>query len=466
MIETPPPAGEPAANTTATTARPRDFLRLLRPTPAATPLTDTAEIDRTYRHWRTRVLYASFLGYAVFYFCRVNISMAIPQMQADLGYSKAQIGLIVSGLQLAYGLGKFANGIMADRANPRVFMALGLMLSGIVNIVFGLSASLIVLTVLWMFNGWFQSMGFPAGARLLSHWYSPSEYGRIWGIYGCSHQVGAAVVLVVVGYVVHFGWEMAFIAPGIIAMVISMVLYERLRDIPSSLGLPPVELYRGDAVNRQTVADLETTHSVKETLLKHVLNNRFLWCVAFGNLFLYVARYGALTWAPTFIKEAKGYELSHAGWMMALFEVLGILGMLSAGWVSDRLFRTRRGPVMAVYMLGATASMLVFWLAPAGRPWLFVTALGTCGFFIYGPLMLVSVAAAGFAGKKAAATASGFTGLWGYAGAVVSGVGIGWVAQHHGWGAGFVVLAGAGVLSAICFALTWNVAARGIEVKA
>jgi sugar phosphate permease len=109
--------------------------------------------------------------------------------------------------------------------------------------------------------------------------------------------------------------------------------------------------------------------------------------------------------------------------------------------------------------------MLVFWLAPPGQPWLFVAALGVCGFFIYGPLMLVSVAAAGFAGKKAAATASGFTGLWGYAGAVMSGVGIGWVAQHHGWGAGFVALAGAGVLSAICFALTWNVAARGVAAK-
>src|SRR5688572_29596681 len=128
MITQPPPDA-PAAS------RDRDWLRFIRPTPAAPPLTDPEEIDRTYRHWRTRVLYASFLGYAVFYFCRVNISMAIPQMQADLGYTKAEIGLVVSGLQLAYGLGKFGNGILADRANPRVFMSLGLMLSGVVNIV-------------------------------------------------------------------------------------------------------------------------------------------------------------------------------------------------------------------------------------------------------------------------------------------------------------------------------------------
>jgi sugar phosphate permease len=114
-------------------------------------------------------------------------------------------------------------------------------------------------------------------------------------------------------------------------------------------------------------------------------------------------------------------------------------------------------------MLGATGALLVFWLAPANQAWLFVTALGACGFFIYGPLMLVSVAAAGFVGKKSAATAAGFTGLWGYVGAVASGVGIGWVAQHHGWTTGFATLSAAGVLSAVCFAFTWNVGARGVK---
>jgi sugar phosphate permease len=205
--------------------------------------------------------------------------------------------------------------------------------------------------------------------------------------------------------------------------------------------------------------------SVKETLRTRVFANRAIWAVGFGNMFLYVARYGALTWAPSFIKETKGYQLSTAGWMLALFEGLGILGMLSAGWLSDRVFATRRGPVMALYMAGATAALLVFWLAPADKPAWFVIALGASGFFIYGPLMLVSVAAAGFAGKQAAASGAGFTGLWGYVGAVASGAGIGWTAQHHGWSAGFAVLAVSGLLSAGCFALTWGTRATGTSPR-
>jgi len=439
-------------------------------TPAgATRVTDDLEVDRLYRYWRLRIVYSSFLAYAVFYLCRVNISMALPSMEQSLGYSKTQLGLVVSLLQIAYGVGKFGNGILADRTNPRFFMAFGLLLSGLTNIFFGLQTSLVVLAGLWLLNGWFQSMGFPPGARLLSHWFSPSEHGRIFSVYGCSHQVGAAIVLVVSGYIVQVTWpigqqwQYVFLLPGVFAVLFSVFLLNRLRDIPESMGLPPVEKYRRDVTEPEKLKAIERQSGVMETLRTNVLNNRNVWFVAFGNCFLYIARYGALTWAPTYISEAKNVSIAKAGLITAFFEVMGILGMLSAGWISDRFFRTRRGPIMAIYMLLLSGSLYAFWLAPPGRPFLYTILLGISGFLVYGPLMLVSVAAINFAGKKAAATASGFTGFWGYVGATLSGVGVGWAAQNYGWPFGFSLIIGSGVLSAFCFALTWNVLPRFYE---
>jgi glycerol-3-phosphate transporter len=441
----------------------RAIIDRFRALPAATePLTDENEINRNYRYWRIRILYSCFIGYAVFYFCRVNISMAIPRMQESLGCSKAELGLIVSALQIMYGIGKFGNGVLADRANPRYFMALGLLFSAWINFSFGLTASLFSMALLWGLNGWFQSMGFPAGARLLSHWFSPSEYGRIWGIYGCSHQVGTALILVASGYFVRFGWQYAFYLPALFGIGISFFLLNRLRDVPSTLGLPPVELYRGDVTDQRILKTLDKEVSVKESLFELILNNRFVWFIAFGNFFLYVARYGALIWAPAFIKETKGLALTQAGWMMALFEISGILGMLSAGWISDHLFAARRGPIMSVYMTLLSLGLITFWVLPSDYPLLCSLALSLCGFLVYGPLMLVSVAVAGFAGKKAAATASGFTGLWGYLGAVVSGAGAGWIIDRHGWDGGFAMFTLAALLSAFFFALTWNVLPRGL----
>lgn len=441
----------------------------LKASPPGIPLTDPEKINDLYPYWRTRILYTSFFAYAVFYLCRVNISMAIPAMEESLGYSKTELGIIVSLLQIAYGIGKFGNGILADRTNPRYFMAIGLLLSAACNILFGLQASLVFLAAIWMFNGWFQSMGFPPGARLLSHWFSPSEHGRIFSVYGCSHQVGAAIVLVAAGYIVEQewpvgeSWQYVFFIPGVFALVVGVLLIERLRDVPSSMGLPQVEKYRGDILDKEGLAAAEIQHSVMDTLRRCVLNNKYVWFVAFGNFFLYVARYGALTWAPTYISQAKGVSIIQAGLITAFFEIMGILGMLSAGWISDRLFAARRGPIMAIYMFLLSFSLYIFWLSPPGRPWLYTALLGISGFLVYGPLMLVSVAAINFAGKKAAATAAGFTGLWGYMGATASGVCIGWTAEHFGWSTGFSLILGAGILSAFFFALTWKVTPRFLK---
>jgi glycerol-3-phosphate transporter len=433
----------------------------LKPAPDAEPITDPQQIDQMYRYWRLRTLYACFIGYAVFYLCRRNIPLAVPMLREELDISRGVAGLIDTAMLITYGVGKFCNGILADRTNPRFLMALGLLLSAVANLLFGFTTAVFLLVFLFAMNGWFQSMGFPPGARLLSHWYSPSEYGRYWGIYGCSHQVGTAVIGIAGGYlVVAFGWQSVFYVPAIFALIITVFLLERLRDVPSSMGLPPVELWRKDVTDSRKLEALEQPMTVKETLLKHVLNNKFVWFVAFGNMFLYVGRYGINSWLPSMLYEYKQISIQKAGWLYALFELAGILGMLTAGWVSDKLFKARRGPVMATYMFILSFTMLGFWKLEHAVA--YTTALALCGFLVYGPLMLVSVAAAGFAGKKAAASASGFTGLWGYIGGAFAGTGIGTIVDYFGWGAGYSVLVGASIMSALCFSLTWNVIPRSL----
>ena len=143
-----------------------------------------------------------------------------------------------------------------------------------------------------------------------------------------------------------------------------------------------------------------------------------------------------------------------AGWMVGLFEFTGVFGGLSAGWISDVKFQGRRGHVMSAYMVGLAASVACVWFLPPGHVLLTAAALASCGFFVYGPLMLVSVAAAGFAGAELAGSASGVGGICGYAGATLAGVGIGAMADHFGWHAVFVLLIVASLIGGSCFALT------------
>ena len=390
-------------------------------------------------YWQKRVLWGATVAYTIYYFCRVNISIAIPLMQQALGASKTELGFVASALQIAYGTGKFVNGIVGDRSNPRYFMAAGLLLSGLANLAFSQTHALASLALIWALNGWFQSMGFPAGARLLSYYYEPKRHGRSWTIFGCSHQLGACTILVAGGYLGLLGWRNIFTVPGALAVLASAGVFAVLRDVP----------HRNPEL-------LETVPEPRRPALRAglglIVRNRYIWAVAIGNLFLYIVRYGLLTWSASFLIANRGMSTVSAGWMVGVFEIAGLGGGLSAGWISDVISKGRRGPVMTLYMLLLTAAIAGLWLAPAGNKLAIGFAMGACGFLVYGPLMLVSVAAAGHAGAELAGSASGLAGFFGYAGATLAGAGIGATAERAGWMAVFQLLVAASLLSAACFA--------------
>src|SRR5262249_22918029 len=144
-----------------------------------------------------------------------------------------------------YGVSKFASGVLSDRANPRYFMAIGLFLTGLLNIFFGFSSSLVVFAIFWGLNGWFQGFGWPPCARFLTHWYSQSERGSWWATWNVSHNVGSFIIPWIAGASLHyFGWRYAMYIPGVICLAGALFLINRLRDTPQSLGLPPVEKFR------------------------------------------------------------------------------------------------------------------------------------------------------------------------------------------------------------------------------
>ncbi len=417
---------------------------------AATPIQGQEEIHRQYRYWRIRILYSLFIGYAVFYFLRKNLSAATPDLLSDLNLTKTQVGLLWSALYLSYGIGKFINGILGDRANPRYFMAIGLLLSAIANILFGLSSAFTILLIFWGLNGWFQAMGWPPCARGLTQWFSQRERGTYWGIWNASHQIGGAVILVFAGWLTaHYGWRSSFFIPSLIAILIAMALINRLRDTPGSLGLPSVTVYKTDP---ETEAQTKSEQlSTRDLVWKVVLGNKWIWFLAIGNFFVYIVRYGTMDWAPTFLVETKGHSLVHAAIQVAGFELTGIVGSFAAGYLSDKLFKGRRGPVNLIYMILLAFGILVFWLNPPGNPWIDAIALGSMGFLVYGPQMLVGVSAADIVGRGAAATATGFTGLTGYLGSIVSGVGVGFMVDQFGWYGGFSFILLCALLGALCF---------------
>ncbi len=422
---------------------------------AASPASDTA---KKFQYWQTRTIIISMVGYALFYFVRKNLSIAIPAMQTDLGINKSELGIFLTLHGLVYGVSKFVNGFIGDRVNARYFMVSGLVLSALCNLVFGFSSAVLVFGVTWMINGWFQGMGYPPCARLLTHWVHPKELATKMSVWNISHSIGAGLVVIICGYVVALGWRWCFFVPSAIALAGAVILWIFMRDVPSSVGLPEI---CPEGITQEEAEHIDSTREFKQFLRKQVFGNPYIWILALANFFVYTIRYAILDWGPTLLHEWKGISIQHAGWMVALFEISGLAGMLLSGWVTDRFWGGRAARVSLICMILATFFVFLFWLIPTSSLWISLLIMVPIGFFIYGPQALVGIAAANLATKKAAATAVGFTGLFGYASTVVSGWGLGYLADHLGWSYTMGALVGIGITGSLVLLMAWPAKADG-----
>jgi sugar phosphate permease len=470
--------------------------------------TMSPEIANRFKYWQMRTILATMVGYALFYFVRKNFSLAMPGMEAELGITKTSLGLFLTLNGLIYGLSRFCHGFLADKYNARLLMVSGLLLCSLANLAFGFGSTVssflsgetsgakffsylvLFMGTMWMLNGWLQGMGFPPCARLLTHWIPPKELATKMSVWNTSHSIGAGVVVILCGYIIGnsiiraddhsilnpalhnvegifasfsqgmgFGagaWKWCFWVPSGIAFLGAIALWFALRNTPTSVGLPELP---GTERKSATKGDGD-----KAFIRRAVFGNPLIWILSVANFFVYIVRFAVLDWGPTLLSQSKGVSLSHAGWLVALFELSGIIGMLFAGWATDRFLAGRAHRSCVFCMLGSALFITLFWMLPHAAPiWMLFSTLCAAGFCIYGPQALIGIAAANQATKKAAATANGFTGLFGYASTIVSGVGFGYVAQHYGWNSAYIAMIALSVIGMGVFLLMWGAKAHGYE---
>ncbi len=400
------------------------IFNVLRPDRAAEKITDAAAVTTAYRYWRTRVFYSIYMGYALYYFTRKAFTYSIVGLEQSLGYGKTELGVVASIFGLSYAFSKLINGFISDKANLRRLMSFGLIATGICNIFFGFSSSVTLFGLLMGLNAFFQGWGAPPCAKFLTYWYAKKERGRWWGLWNTSHNLGGALIPMVCAFALQYlGWRYAFHLPAVLAILVGFVLLNRLRDRPSTVGLPEIETFHYEEKRAQPEEEerKEKPLSWREILIEHVLKNKFIWLLGFAYFFVYLIREAVSTWVMPFMVEAKGFSVLQAGSAITFFETGGFVGALAAGWLSDMMFGGKRAPVNILFSLGIFASLFAMWALPSGNVWLLGVTMSFMGFFVFGPQLLIGLAAAELADKAAAGTATGFVGFFAYLGGFTAG---------------------------------------------
>jgi OPA family sugar phosphate sensor protein UhpC-like MFS transporter len=209
-------------------------------------------------------------------------------------------------------------------------------------------------------------------------------------------------------------------------------------------------------VEKGKVAEPEQELSVRDILFKYVLTNRAIWVLSAAYFFVYLVRQAVNDWSFLYLTTWCGYAETTASFCVGVFEIGGLFGSLAAGWLSDLVFKGRRGPVNVLFSLGIVGAVMAFWSASSGH-WIGAfLAMFAVGFFVFGPQMLIGIAAAELSHKKASATATGFAGFIAYAGAATAGAPIASIAQGWGWDAFFGTLAACGAATVVVLLPLWS----------
>ncbi|MGE0582149.1 MAG: MFS transporter [Steroidobacteraceae bacterium] len=385
--------------------------------PDAPLLADRARIDALYRRHRFRVMLAITLGYGVAYTCRLALSV-VKKPLIDAGiFSPTDLGLIGSALFYTYAVGKLVNGFLADHANMKLFFALAVLMSALLNIGMGFSTVVAVSALLWGMNGWFQSFGAPAGVVAMTNWFSNRERGRFYGIWSTAHSIGEGLTFVAVGgLVAAFGWRFGFWGPGLLCVLIAGLMYWLVQDRPRTLGLPTVADWRNDRWQQDGSAKSQA--GVFRTQLS-ILKIPAVWVLALASASIYVSRYAINSWGVLYLQETHGFSLVEAGSFLMVNTFAGIAGCLAFGYLSDKCFGARRPPVNLLFAFAEIAGLALLFYGP-GTPAVLFAAFILYGLGLNGLVTsLGGLFAVDISPKRVAGAAMGLIGIFSYIGAAI-----------------------------------------------
>src|SRR5687767_4671021 len=240
------------------------------------------------------VLWVIWLTYGSFYFCRQNISAAVPGMKAE-GLTAIEIGWILGALKVAYAIGQLVNGQLAERVPARWLLAIGMLGSAALNVVFGLSEGLYFLIFIWACNGYCQALGWTPCVRVVANWFPATRRGRAIGVIGTSYQFMAGVTYLVAGASVHWlGWRGAFYVPALLLAAAALHMLLFLRESP------------GDAEERLASARSRAAQRGRWTEnVLITLGNPALWVLAVTLFLLDATRYFFQDWGLAHLLDVQ-----------------------------------------------------------------------------------------------------------------------------------------------------------------
>jgi len=313
------------------------------------------------------------VGMIIAYFDRVNLSVAMPEMAKEFGWSETQQGLAMSAIFWTYTVFQIPSGILVDRYGVRLPYILGLLLWSVASAWTGLTGALATLVALRLLVGLGESVVTPASMRYIRIHFDEERRGLAVGLYMTGTKIGPALGLPVCAWLVaEHGWRVMFLVIGLAGLLwlVPWMKWVQADD--------PAALARSEALRRQRAG------AMAQVSTGAILCSPLMWGIILGTYCYMYFVYYSMTWMPAYFKRVHGMSVTETGWYGgAAFGGMAAVAAL-AGWAADLLIRRGYDPVsvrkaftIAGFVAAATQTMAV--LVESHGWMLFFTVFALCG---------------------------------------------------------------------------------------
>jgi OPA family glycerol-3-phosphate transporter-like MFS transporter len=407
----------------------------------------------------------AFIGllYTSFYMCRYNLPLASGAISGEFGFSKAQIGTIITTALLAYACGLILNGLLADRFGGKRAMLIAAAGTIIMNILFGAAS---FWGLLWLFvvirgiDGYLQAFGAPGMVKINAAWFGHTERGSFAGIFGFMINLGRFGIFrlgpaLLAGFtflglmrIPPLHWRWLFWVPAGIALIVAICMALIVKNTPEQAGFPPVNHHE------------ETGGHVQVSVIdvfKVIARNPVVWIVACAYACTGAVRQGIDQWFPLFMRDVH-----HVNFQSAQFQILAAsipfvasAGSLISGFVSDKLFHGRRAPVAAfLYFLESAIILAAAQFHSVNAAIFFLILISLTANSTHS--ILGAAAPMDIGGAKMAGSAAGVIDSFQYFGGSLAGYFLGALLDRS-WGSYFYFMAPFGIIGGV---LMWSILGR------
>ena len=371
------------------------------------------------------MLLLTMLGYLFFYTGRHNFGWAANGLAAAFHVPYATIGWISFSMLMGYATGQLINGNLADRFSARIMMPVGAYLSIGANIAISYANSINLIMVLWALNGYFQSMAWAPGGKIISNWWSQQEKGMAFGFYTMAAGLSSAVTYLISIVILqqNLEWRMLFRLPVLLLLVTATLFLWLVRDKPSDLGFADVD---------EDVPELPHQKESWIQRYRDVLANKSFMMASLAFGLESMARYGLIFWVPVHYLGKSWKDNPQYLWVTFLLPVGMAAGAVAFGKLSDTVFRRNRIASIRVGMLISAVIAGVIYVVPTDNLFLGGILMLLAGFFVYGPQANFWTLSPEMLGSKRTGTGMGLMNMCGYLFAASGEPLFGWLIDRSG----------------------------------